>query len=73
MKEFSKYIKRIKSSLSYLEENVDEFKNIEKNIKTIEKLERQLKICRMQSIENETAIEKSINDINKLLLNKNGS
>tara|TARA_E500000178_G_C16666911_1_gene593261 strand:+ start:264 stop:485 length:222 start_codon:yes stop_codon:yes gene_type:complete len=73
MKEFSKYIKRIKSSLSYLEENVDEFKNIEKNIKTIEKLERQLKICKTQSIENETAIEKSINDINKLLLNKNGS
>ena len=73
MKEFSKYIKRIKSSLAYLEENVDKFKKIEKNIKTIEKLERQLKICRTQSIENETAIEKSINDINKLLLNKNGS
>ena len=73
MKEFSKYIKRIKSSLSFLEENVIEFKKIEENINTIEKLERQLKICKTQSIENEIVIKKSINDINKLLLDKNDS
>ena len=73
MKEFNVYIKRIKSSLAYLEENVDEFKKVQDNMRIIEKLEKDIKLCKAQSIENEVKVKQSINDINKLLLSKNDS
>ena len=73
MKEYSKYIERIKNSLAYLEENVGEFKKVHENIKTIKKLEKSLIICKTQSLENKELVDKAINDINKLLLNKNDS
>ena len=73
MKEYSKYIERIKNSLAYLEENVGEFKKVHENIKTIKKLEKSLTVCKTRSLENKELVDKAINDINKLLLNKNDS
>ena len=73
MKKFSESIKRIKVALSYLEESASEFKNVQKNIKIIAKLERDLNICKTQSLENEDLVKKATNDIDKLLLNKSDS
>tara|TARA_A100001015_G_scaffold273180_1_gene328420 strand:- start:5286 stop:5507 length:222 start_codon:yes stop_codon:yes gene_type:complete len=73
MKEFSKYIERIKKSLAYLDEKAVELKKVHENIKTIKKLEKSLTVCKTQSLENEELVNKVINDIDKLLLNKSDS
>lgn len=70
MKEFSKYIKKINASLTFLENNSNEFKNVKDNLEIIEKLETNIRLYKKQSFENAELVAKAINDIDKILSKK---
>tara|TARA_B100001027_G_scaffold210481_1_gene177662 strand:+ start:258 stop:470 length:213 start_codon:yes stop_codon:yes gene_type:complete len=70
MKEFSKYIKKINASLTFLENNSNEFKNVKDNLEIIDKLENNIRLYKKQSLENTELVAKAINEIDKILSKK---
>lgn len=71
MRDFSKYITRIKDSLSELEENSNLYKKAKYNKRLIEELEKELKISKKRKIETLELLNQAIEDIDKLTSKEN--
>ena len=71
MKDFSKYISRIKNSLKELEENSNLVKKARYNKKIIEDLEIEIKISKQRKLETLELINQTIQDIEKLIDKQN--
>lgn len=71
MRDFSKYITRIKDSLSELEENSNLYKKAKYNKRLIEELEKELKISKKRKIETLELLNQAIEDIDKLTSREN--
>tara|TARA_E500000178_G_scaffold40307_1_gene36213 strand:+ start:580 stop:804 length:225 start_codon:yes stop_codon:yes gene_type:complete len=71
MKDFSKYISRIKNSLQELEENSNLVKKARYNKKIIEDLEIEIKISKQRKLETLELINQTIQDIEKLIDKQN--
>ena len=71
MRDFSKYITRIKDSLSELEENSNLYKKAKYNKRLIEELEKELKISKKRKIETLELLNQTIEDIEKLTSREN--
>tara|TARA_A100000164_G_C21508649_1_gene585915 strand:+ start:250 stop:474 length:225 start_codon:yes stop_codon:yes gene_type:complete len=71
MKDFSKYISRIKNSLQELEENSNLVKKARYNKKIIEDLEVEIKISKQRKLETLELINQTIQDIEKLIDKQN--
>ena len=71
MKDFSKYISRIKNSLKELEENSNLVKKARYNKKIIEDLEVEIKISKQRKLETLELINQTLQDIEKLIDKQN--
>ena len=71
MKDFSKYISRIKNSLQELEENSNLVKKARYNKKIIEDLELEIKISKQRKLETLELINQTLQDIEKLIDKQN--
>ena len=71
MKDFSKYISRIKNSLQELEENSNLVKKARYNKKIIEDLEIEIKISKQRKLETLELINQTLQDIEKLIDKQN--
>ena len=71
MKDFSKYISRIKNSLKELEENSNLVKKARYNKKIIEDLEIEIKISKQRKLETLELINQTLQDIEKLIDKQN--
>ena len=68
MRNISKYLKKIDDSLDTLMKNKDFVQNAKENIKTINKLEKEIKKNKSIKIESLELIDQTINEINKLIV-----
>ena len=71
MKDFSKYISRIKNSLQELEENSNLVKKAKYNKKIIKDLEVEIKVAKQRKLETLELINQTIQDIEKLIDKQN--
>ena len=71
MKDFSKYISRIKNSLQELEENSNLVKKAKYNKKIIKDLEVEIKVSKQRKLETLELINQTIQDIEKLIDKQN--
>ena len=71
MKDFSKYISRIRNSLQELEENSNLVKKARYNKKIIEDLEVEIKVSKQRKLETLELINQTIQDIEKLIDKQN--
>tara|TARA_A100001015_G_scaffold187470_1_gene208793 strand:+ start:527 stop:751 length:225 start_codon:yes stop_codon:yes gene_type:complete len=71
MKDFSKYISRIRNSLQELEENSNLVKKAKYNKKIIEDLEVEIKVSKQRKLETLELINQTIQDIEKLIDKQN--
>ena len=71
MKDFSKYISRIKNSLKELEENSNLVKKARYNKKIIEDLEVEIKLSKQRKLETLELINQTLQDIEKLIDKQN--
>ena len=67
MKDFSKYIMRIKNSLEELEENSSLFKRAKYNKKIIEELEGEIKNSKQRKLETLELVSQAITDIERII------
>ena len=68
MRNISKYLKKIDDSLDTLMKNKDSVQNAKENIKTINKLEEEIKKNKSIKIESIELIDQTISEINKLIV-----
>ena len=71
MKDFSKYISRIRNSLQELEENSNLVKKAKYNKKIIKDLEVEIKVSKQRKLETLELINQTIQDIEKLIDKQN--
>ena len=68
MRNISKYLKKIDDSLDTLMKNKDSVQNAKENIKTINKLEEEIKKNKSIKIESIELIDQTISEVKKLIV-----
>ena len=68
MRNISKYLKKIDDSLDTLMKNKDSVQNAKENIKTINKLEEEIKKNKSIKIESIELIDQTIGEVKKLIV-----